>query len=136
MIGGASRACALPTDGLPPSGGTTRPWLDPEPTGGEVLWLPGLNSRRCRGVLTPIDRDHAVRIAGAVDAAKPFPPGIYHCPMDDASSATVFLFYAGTKLAELVRIKLGGCGGVSAPGRSTVEDRFLNELGPGPAGLH
>lgn len=124
------------SDGLAPSGGDLRPWLDRDPAGGVALWLPGMNARPCRAVLTTLTRSQATAFAEAVDAAKARSSGIYNCPMDDASSVTVFLSYAGQRLAEVVREALLGCGGISAPGRSGIDGGGLTDLGPQPKGLH
>lgn len=128
------RWCAS-SDGLGAAGGDLRPWLDTDPSGGEALWLPGMNSKACRAVLTTLTRQQATAFAAAVDRAKPWPSGTYNCPADDGSSVTVFLSYAGRRGAEVVREALAGCGGISAPGRTTLEGGGLDDLGAEPRGL-
>jgi hypothetical protein len=132
---GARSICSS-SDGLGASGGEVRPWLDPHPTGGVALWLPGLNARPCRAVLTALTRSQASAFAVAVDHARPFPSGAWDCAMDDASGVTVFLSYPGRVQAEVVEVALSGCGGLTAPGRSAVEGAGIGDLGPQPAGLH
>lgn len=129
------RVC-IAHDGLAPSGGPLRPRLDPGPTGGVALWLPGMNARPCRAVLTSLSRSQATAFAAAVDAAKTWPSGRYNCPADDASSVSVFLFYAGRPQAEVVREGLAGCISLTAPGRASLEGAGLDDLGPQPKGLH
>ena len=56
--------------------------------------------------------------------------------MDDASAVTVFLSYPGQADAEVVRVFLTGCGGISAPGRDwrAWSDDALAALEPTPRG--
>ena len=127
--------CVKPGDGLAPSGGNTRPRVDLDPTGATVLWLPGLNSRPCRTVLTHIGAVRARRLAAEVDRAKPFPRGPIECPADDGSAATVFLTYARRAEAEVVRVGLTGCRSFSAPHRAILEGGGIGMLGRIPAGI-
>jgi len=127
--------CVSPGDGLAPSGGSTRPWADPDPSGATVLWLPGLNSKPCRTVLTHLGPVRARTFAADVDKAKPFPKGAISCPMDDGSSATVFLAYAGRTETEVVRVGLTGCASFSAPHRAILWSDGGHELGRTPSGI-
>lgn len=125
-------------DGLgdPPS--SAHLWVDPNPSGAEALWLPGLNARHCQALLTDLSRSRARSVAQAVMDSRPFPAGNFNCPMDDASGVTVFLTYPDRSRAEVVRVKLAGCGGLTAPGRDLREPGGigLQALRPFPPGLH
>jgi hypothetical protein len=114
------------TDGLHDTAGTGQVWVDADPSGAVALWLPGWNDRPCRSVTTRLDATHARALAAAVRSAKPFKPGISNCGADEEASVTVFLTYPGKARAEVVHLALGGCGGVTAPGRDA---RILPESG-------
>lgn len=134
---GAPPTCIVAThgSGAGPSSGTT--WLDPRPSGGELLWRPGLNSRHCRASLAVLDAAHARALVAAVDSAPVQAPGRSSCPMDDGSSVTAYLSHPGTAEAEVVTIELRGCQLVAAPGRSvlTTTTALRRALGPPPKGL-
>jgi hypothetical protein len=132
---GSSETC-VSSDGLghPPRSGRT--WVDPRPSGGKALWLPGFNARDCRAVLTRLSTRQAQALASAVEGSSPFPAGAHSCPMDDESSVTAFLTYPGHDEAEVVRVLLSGCGGVTAPGRDirTRDTGVIAALKPLPDG--
>jgi hypothetical protein len=131
---GHTRLCTS-TDGLGDPSGTGRTWLDRDPTGATLLWLPGFNARPCRAALTHLDASGARALAEAVDSTRPFPNGSFSCPADDESAVTAFLSYRHAR-SEVVRIRLAGCGGVHAPARDArwLSDAVRHALGPAPAG--
>lgn len=134
----AAKVCQS-SDGLPtPKLDKLAPrvWVDPDPVGGLVLWRPGMNARACKARLQHLDRARARAFADAVEKAPLPPTGVVNCPNDDGAGATVFLSYRGKQNAEVVRIALAGCGGLSAPGRLARQTgSALTAIGPAPAGI-
>lgn len=132
----SGKACHSP-DGLPtPKLDKLAPrvWVDPDPISGLVLWRPGAHSRTCKARFTHLDAARAVAFAKAVEAA-PLPSEMDGC-MNIGPAATVFLRYRGQQTAEVVRIELTGCGGLSAPGRDARQTGdALKILGAVPAGM-
>lgn len=123
------------SDGLDYTDGAGQVWVDAHPSGAVALWLPGFNDRPCGSVLIRLDATHARALAAAVRSVKPFTPGVSNCGADEGASVTIFVTYAGKAKAEVVHLGLGGCGGVTAPGR---DSRMLPEGGylalrPAPA---
>lgn len=135
---GRATTCHVPS-GLPEPPGDVvsgHLWVDPDPDGGVALWRPGLNASPCRARLTQITTAQATAFAAAIEHAQPVPAGTYSCPADDGAAVDVYLTYAGQTRAEVVRVPLGGCGWVTAPGRDEREAwGALAALGPIPEGL-
>jgi hypothetical protein len=116
------------TDGLGPQrAGTGQVWVDSDPSGAVVVWLPGAAYPPCRpSVITRLDTAHARALAAAVRSAKPPSAGISACPSDNGISVTVLFTYPGKAKAEVVRWFPSGCPAVTAPGR---DERVLPESG-------
>ena len=131
--GGHCRAAVNPS--TPAYAPDQQPWVDADPTGGVVVWQPGMNVRPCHPITTSLDQQHARLFAQAVRSAKPFPPGIYHCPADDASRADVYLTYPGQP-DEVITVGLAGCGGITAPQRHRYNAGWAPALRPFPHHLH
>lgn len=125
-------------DGLSRVTGFRRPWVDEHPTGAVVLWVPGINAKPCQMFLTRLDSQQAGVLAQAVRTAGAGLHGVVNCPMDDGSSATVYFIYPDRPLAEVVRFELSGCGGLSAPGRTsrTISDSAYAIFNRRAAQLH
>jgi hypothetical protein len=64
--------------------------------------------------VTITNRSRVTRIAAAVDGLPLFPPGVYHCPIDDTAAMrlTFRASRSGPALA-VVTDQVGGCGGVA-----------------------
>ncbi|HEY3736768.1 MAG TPA: hypothetical protein VGL26_04930 [Jatrophihabitans sp.] len=91
-------------------------WVDPDPVGAIVVWLPGWNAKPCAATLTHIDASQASVIATAIRHAPA-------APQDNGESAggtfsaalvAIYLQYAGHAKAELAVVNASG--GVSASG--------------------
>lgn len=132
----ATNGVCVSSDGLGDPPVSAHLWVDPNPSGAKALWLPGLNARPCRAILIDLSPNQARSFAKAVETSRPYPPGIFNCPADDASSVTVFLSYPDHRQAEVVQVRLAGCGGMTAPGRDFREPGGigLQALGPFPPG--
>jgi hypothetical protein len=104
--------------------------VDPYPVGVIVVWLPGMNQRPCRAALTRGNADLARRLAKDVATAPKWPSGTFSCPADDDSSAQLYFEQSKIAQAELVEVRLAGCKGIDAPGRSArqMTDRFSRDL--------
>jgi hypothetical protein len=123
----ASHGLCHGSDGLDYTGNEGRVWVDVNPSGAVVLWLPGMDHPPCRpSVMTSLDAAHARALAAAVRSAKAQPAGSYHCPPDNGISATVFFTYPSKAKAEVIRWAPGGCAVVTAPGR---DERVLPASG-------
>lgn len=132
----ATNGVCVSSDGLGDLRVSAHLWVDPNPRGGKALWLPGLNARPCRALLVDVSPSQARSFAKAVETSRPFPSGIFNCPADDASGVTVFLSYPDHRQAEVVQVRLTGCGGITAPGRDVREPGGvgLRALGAAPPG--
>lgn len=96
-----------------------------------VVWLPALGQEPCRTALTRGDAATARRLAGDVMAASKFPSGTFNCPNDSGIGARLYFSHGGGT-ADLVELRLAGCRGISAPGRSAREmtTRLARDLAP------
>jgi hypothetical protein len=97
--------------------GRRRPWVDADPAAATLVWLPGVWARTCRPAITTLSRDDARTVAKSIRSGTRSLPGISNCGSDDGGRVVVYFTYDGTADAEVVRIALSGCGGVTAPGR-------------------
>jgi hypothetical protein len=95
-----------------------------------VVWLPELGQHPCRAALVRGDAATARRLAEDVMKAPKFPSGAFNCPNDSGMGARLYFGHGST--ADLVELGLGGCRGMSAPGRSSREmtGRLARDLAP------
>jgi hypothetical protein len=129
VVGPAAAGACRATDGLgDPDVSSGAPWLDTTPYSGVAIWLPAGNQQPCQAARTILTASQGASIAKAVEQAS-LTPGSYSCPANGGSVVDVYLNY-GRRHWEVVRIDLGGCGKVTAPGRDT---RYLGA--PGLAAL-
>lgn len=103
-----------------------------DPSSATALWLPGLNSTQCASASTPISRADARRLAEDIRSAPPVPPGIRHCPADDAATVSIRFAYPGEADEEVIA-HLAGCTSLTAPGRSPrqLTPEVRRDLAPG-----
>jgi hypothetical protein len=115
--------------------------VDADPTGGQLVWYPGLNNKgsECRDVVRNLTTSQAVQLARAINRApvtRDYGHGMHSCPMDDGSGVGVYLSYAGRTDDEVVEIALTGCSGVGAPSRVSrvLTPAVRRAIAPHPAG--
>jgi hypothetical protein len=111
-------------------------WVRRAPTSIEIVWIPGLNSTRCRSEITHSGRHAARKLATGVERAERVGKGMYNCPEDDATRARLYLSYPHGR-TEYVGVALAGCRMMSAPNRaarwpSTRVARVLARHAPKP----
>jgi len=92
---------------------------DPHPTGAIVYWLPGLNSTKCRVVVTKLTEAQAASLAADVRDSV-YRKGTYACPDDDGAVAWIFFRYADRSDFEVVDAQLTGCTFAGAPHRGSA----------------
>ena len=115
----ANGACILAgSKGAPTSNGSrTTLEVRTNPRFARVIWVPGLNARPCRAVLSRLGRGEADALATAIDAAPLFPTGTIACPNDDGGAADVYFSYRTAPSVARVWISLAGCRPIAAMDR-------------------
>ncbi|WP_329259970.1 hypothetical protein OG417_23565 [Actinoallomurus sp. NBC_01490] len=100
------------------------------PSGVVAVWFPGMNQRPCRAALTRGNAEVARRLAKDIRAAPKWPSGAFNCPSDDRRGARLYFQRSGSALADLVDLRLSGCRGIDAPGRSPrwMTERLFRDL--------
>jgi hypothetical protein len=84
-----------------------------------VVWLPGLNSRACKAVLTRGNAHIASALASDIDEGWVVPNAdTYMCPDDDGTSARLYFTYAQGATWR-IDADLSGCSWITAPGDGT-----------------
>jgi hypothetical protein len=95
---------------------TTPPTVSPHPSGADVVWLPGLNSKTCKAVLTRGSSHIASDLARDIDHAPvDLNSGGIFCPSDDGTSARLYFRYAHDT-TQRINAELSGCSWITAPG--------------------
>jgi hypothetical protein len=99
--------------------GTTPPSVLAHPSAVAVVWLPGLNSKACKAVLTRGNAHLASALGGDIDGARVLPNAdTYMCPDDDGTGARLYFVYAHGA-TQRIDAELGGCSWITAPGDGT-----------------
>jgi len=112
--------CATPPWSPKVTGGRTgRVSVSPQPTAAFAYWLPGLNSKKCRVVVTKLTEGQAASLAADVRDST-YRRGAYSCPADDDSTVWIFFRYADRTGYEVVSAQLTGCSFAGAPHRGEV----------------
>jgi hypothetical protein len=89
--------------------------IAPKPNGVAVVWLPGLNSAKCRTALTRGGATLARRLASDIAHAPYAPSNVFSCPLDDGTAARV-TFTFRHRQPQTVGVHLRGCAFMSGPG--------------------
>lgn len=131
-------SCVVPTrdDSASPPQDPSTPlvWVRSHPTGVVMIWLPGLNAKKCVARRTVSGAALAGRVAAAVRHAGAFPNGALPCPYADGTEVQVYLRYQDQR-DEYAVVTLNGCRAVSAPSRharwsTTKLQRALRKAAP------
>lgn len=75
--------------------------------------------RPCRVTVSTYGSAPAVEIADAISALPATRQGSYSCPSDAGTGLMLLFHYFGTSQVERVDVDFTGCGGVTAPGRTS-----------------
>lgn len=131
-------SCLDSTDGATPAN-SPPVFVDPNPIGAEISWIPGSSVTPCTPVINRADSAHAIALAKAIDAAPKSRYGVFNCPSDDRMRVRLYLLYAGNVSSQYAQVELSGCGGIDAPGRadrsgSAALNRALAALAPAGPG--
>jgi hypothetical protein len=111
------RVCITPGSQVTPASHGRLVSVDPHPVGVTLVWLPGLNQRPCRSVMTRENAPVASRLQAELDAARAFPHRAINCPMDDGAAVDLYFDY-DHGLSEFVQVGLAGCAPAVAPHRT------------------
>ena len=126
--------------GPSPTGATSSeapPTVPKNPTGIDIVWLPGLNTKPCKTVATRAGAHRAAALARDIDQARVSSSTVsYHCPVDDDTSAHLVFTYAHQG-SQAVIAQLSGCSWIVVPRYamrfSTPEfRRDLTTMAPSP----
>ena len=99
--------------------GTTSPSVLAHPSAVAVVWLPGLNSRACKAVLTRGNAHIAATLASDIDGARVVQNAdTYMCPDNDGTSARLYFMFAHGA-TQRIDADLSGCSWIKAPGDGT-----------------
>jgi hypothetical protein len=106
--------------------------VGPHSTGVVAVWVPGLNQRPCRAVITRVTKESAGLLAADILSAPKVPPGRFSCPMDDGTHVRLYFTYSGAAEPERVDVALTGCTDISAPDRAArrVTGQLARDLAP------
>jgi hypothetical protein len=119
--------------------GTTAPPVLAHPSAVAVVWLPGLNSRACKAVLTRGNAHIAAALASDIDGARVVPNAeTYMCPDDDGTGARLYFMYAhgATQRIDAEWLLLDHSSGGWDPSLHSYVSRRHVDLGTAPmAGL-
>jgi hypothetical protein len=121
------------TNAIPSHPSTTPPTLSAHPSGVDIVWLPGLQSKTCKAVLTRGNAHFASALASAIDDApmvKPGPP--FSCNVnDDLTSARLYFTYV-RRSTQRIDDHLSECGSITGSGDRGVSrsptDQFLRDM--------
>ncbi len=92
--------------------------LPKHPSGGDIVWLPGLNSTTCNAVLTRADAKVAAALARDIDQAPVLSSTVsYSCPADDETRARIVFTFAH-RASQTVSAQLSGCSWIVAVGHA------------------
>jgi hypothetical protein len=111
--------------------GKSPPSVSAHPSAVEIVWIPGLNDKRCQSVLTRGGAHVAAALASTVNHAPVIPKGaLYACPADDGTSVRIYFSFGDDRPAQRIDADLTGCSWISAPGegRRSSTSRFRNAL--------
>jgi hypothetical protein len=108
FVGGT--ASSQPADGLVT--------VSADPISAVAIWIPGMNSKECQIVRTPIAQPAALKLATDIRTAPEFPKGTINCPSDDGTRVVLDFSYHGKASQEAVA-DLAGCSMVEATGRAS-----------------
>ncbi len=98
--------------------GTTPFSVPAHPDGVDVVWLPGLDDKSCKAVLTRGTVHVASALASDINGAPVVPAGrLVNCPMDDGTSARLYFTYRHGA-TERVDADLSGCSYMTVPGHA------------------
>ena len=105
------------TNANPSNPGMTPFPLSPHPSGVVVVWLPGLNSKACKAVLTRGNAHIASVLASGLDQAMMVQRGVHSgpilsCPNDNGTTARLYFTYAH-RPTQRIDLDLSGCGSIS-----------------------
>jgi hypothetical protein len=99
--------------------GTTSPSVLAHPSAVAAVWIPGLNSRACKAVLTRGNAHIASTLASDIDGARVVPNAdTYMCPDDDDRGARLYFMYAHGATRR-IDADLSGCSWITDPGDGT-----------------
>jgi hypothetical protein len=99
--------------------GTTSQSVLAQPSAVAVVWLPGLNSRAGKAVLTRGNARIASTLASDIDGARVLQNAdTYMCPDDDATSTRLYFMFAHG-ITQRIDAHLSGCSRVTGPGEGT-----------------
>jgi hypothetical protein len=91
--------------------------VSPSPAAVTAEWIPGLDSRSCRAILTQGGQVIASALATAIDNDPMVTPGTYMCPNDTGTSVTLYFNYGNVRQGEIVDVDLEGCPWIGDPER-------------------
>jgi hypothetical protein len=98
------------------SPGRMSPSVLAHPSAVDIVWLPGLNSRACKAVLTRGTAHIASTLTSDIDGARVVPNAdTYMCPDDDGTGARLYFMYADGA-TQRIDADLSGCSWITAPG--------------------
>ena len=110
--------------------GTTSPSVLAHPSAVAVVWLPGLNSRACKAVLTRGNAHIGSTLASDIDGARVVPNAeTYMCPDDDGTGVRLYFMYAHGATRR-IDADLSGCSWITAPvdGTRASTPRFREDM--------
>ncbi len=125
---GVSSHDCVPSFGLATGSRVT---VDPSTLSVTAVWLPGLNGA-CAPVITDGGPSVAAALAEDIRTAPNPPSGVFHCPADTGVGVELYFAYRHRHSSKRVDVRLTGCGGVAAPGRSSLSltTRLRSDLVP------
>lgn len=84
--------------------------------GATAFWLPGAQGTPCHSVRTAIPAAPARKVAGLINAAKPFPAGEMSCGLDDGTQVWLYLRPARAHGTQKLILTPDGCLTIRADG--------------------
>jgi hypothetical protein len=120
------------TSAIPSHLSTPPPTLSPDPSGVTVVWIPGLNSKTCKAVLTRGNAHVASVIASGLDHAMIVQRGvqsgpIMSCPNNDGTTARLYFTYVH-RPTQRIDFDLSGCTWITGPGRRFFTAQFRADM--------
>ena len=98
----------------------TTPTVSRHPASVIIVWLPGLNSKRCEAVVTRGGSRIASDLARDIDSAPVARTrGVINCPDDDGTTARLYFKFDHNQPMEEIDAPLSGCAWITAAGPSS-----------------
>jgi hypothetical protein len=97
-----------------------------------IVWIPGLNSKACKAVLTRGNAHIASVLASGLDQAMMVQRGvqsgpIISCPNNDGTTARLYFTYAH-RPTQRIDFDLSGCSWITGPGRRLFTTQFRTDM--------